>query len=183
MGTPRRKPDSFAKAHCLKLGPMSLPALIDIEASGFGKGSYPIEVGFVDPDGALFCTLVQPQDDWSHWDEEAAALHGIERPLLSTYGKPCAWVAQQLNQRLAGQTVYCDGWAQDYPWLSRLFDAAGSSPSFKLEDVRTLLSEAQALRWHQVVSQVRSELAMGRHRASSDAKVLQIALSRVGATA
>ena len=183
MGTPRRKPDSFAEAHYLKLGPMSLPALIDIEASGFGKGSYPIEVGFVDPDGALFCTLVQPQDDWSHWDEEAAALHGIERPLLSTYGKPCAWVVQQLNQRLTGQTVYCDGWPQDYPWLARLYDAADATPSFKLEDVRTLLNEDQALRWHEVVAGVRSELAMGRHRASSDAKVLQIALQRVGAVA
>jgi hypothetical protein len=160
---------------------MSLPALIDIEASGFGKGSYPIEVGFVDPAGSLFCTLVTPESDWSHWDPEAAALHGIARPLLDSHGKPSSWVAQQLNQRLAGQTVYCDGWAQDYPWLSRLFDAADASPAFRLEDVRTLLSEEQALRWHDVVAQVREELSLGRHRASSDAKVLQIALQRVGA--
>lgn len=160
---------------------MSLPALIDIEASGFGKGSYPIEIGFVDPAGALFCALVQPQDDWSHWDLEAAELHGIARPLLRTHGRPCRWIAEQLNERLAGQTVYCDGWAQDYPWLSRLFDAAESAPAFRLDDVRTLLSEAQALRWHDVVEQVRAELSLGRHRASSDAKVLQIALQRVGA--
>ncbi|MFO1249856.1 MAG: hypothetical protein U1E77_01625 [Inhella sp.] len=40
---------------------MQLPAFIDIEASGFGRGSYPIEVGFVDRDGQLFCTLVQPR--------------------------------------------------------------------------------------------------------------------------
>ena len=160
---------------------MSLPALIDIEASGFGKGSYPIEVGFVDPAGGLFCSLVQPEDDWSHWDPEAAALHGIARPLLQSHGKPCRWIARQLNERLAGQTVYCDGWAQDYPWLSRLFDAAESAPAFRLEDVRTLLSEEQALRWHDVVDEVRAELSLGRHRASSDAKVLQIALSRVGA--
>ncbi len=154
---------------------------IDIEASGFGKGSYPIEVGLVDADGSLFCTLVHPADDWQHWDAEAEALHGIARPLLGTHGKPAAWVAQQLNERLHGQTVYCDGWAQDYPWLSRLFDAAESAPAFRLEDVRTLLSEEQALRWHDVVDEVRAELSLGRHRASSDAKVLQIALQRVGA--
>jgi hypothetical protein len=158
---------------------MTLPVLIDIEASGFGKGSYPIEIGFVGSDGALFCTLVQPPPDWTHWDEQAAALHGIERALLFSHGKPVAWVAEQLNQRLAGQTVYCDGWGQDYPWLARLFDAADTTPAFKLEDLRKLLTESQAERWHSVVTQVRGELAMGRHRASSDAKVLQIALGRV----
>lgn len=160
---------------------MQLPAFIDIEASGFGRGSYPIEVGFVDGAGQLFCTLVLPEADWSHWDDAAAALHGIERGLLSSHGRPSRWVAEQLNQRLAGQTVYCDGWAQDYPWLARLFEAADCSPSFRLEDLRTLLSEAQAARWHQVVAQVREELSLGRHRASSDAKVLQIALQRVQA--
>ncbi len=160
---------------------MNTPAFIDIEASGFGRGSYPIEVGLVDPAGQLFCTLVQPEADWAHWDEAAAALHGIERDLLSSHGRPCSWVAEQLNQRLAGQTVYCDGWSQDYPWLSRLFDAADRSPAFKLEDLRTLLNEAEAQRWHGVVTQVREELSIGRHRASSDAKVLQIALQRLQA--
>lgn len=158
---------------------MQLPALIDIEASGFGKGSYPIEIGFVDGDGGLFCSLVQPEADWQHWDAEAAALHGIERPLLTSHGRPSRWVAEQLNQRLIGQTVYCDGWAQDYPWLARLFDAAERSPAFKLEDVRTLMTEAQAERWHDTVAAVRQELSIGRHRASSDAKVLQLALQRV----
>ncbi|MBB5203231.1 hypothetical protein HNQ51_000524 [Inhella inkyongensis] len=157
----------------------SAPAFIDIEASGFGRGSYPIEIGFVDPQGQLFCTLVQPQADWSHWDEQAAALHGIARELLDSHGKPCDWVAAQLNQRLAGQTVYCDGWGQDYPWLQRLFEAAEQAPSFRLEDLRTLLSESEAAAWHGVVRRVREELSIGRHRASSDAKVLQIALQRL----
>jgi hypothetical protein len=155
---------------------------LDIEASGFGKGSHPIEVGFVDADGGLFCTLVQPERDWTHWDEGAAALHGIERPLLSSHGKPASWVAQQLNAKLAGQTVYCDGWAQDYPWLARLFDAAEAAPSFKLEDLRKLLSEEQAAAWGDTVAKVRAELSIGRHRASSDAKVLQIAMQRLHAS-
>lgn len=160
---------------------MALPAFIDIEASGFGRGSYPIEVGLVDGEGSLFCSLVQPEGDWTHWDEQAAALHGIGRTLLSSHGRPAAWVAEQLNLRLQGQTVYCDGWAQDYPWLARLFDAAERSPAFRLEDLRKLLSEEQALHWHALVTQVRDELSIGRHRASSDAKVLQIALARMQA--
>jgi len=33
-----------------------------------------------------------------------------------------AEVARMLNADLAGQTVYCDGWAHDFPWLALLFD-------------------------------------------------------------
>lgn len=158
---------------------MECPAFIDLEASGFGRGSYPIEVGFVDGAGQPFCTLIRPQPDWSHWDDQAEAMHGITRGVLATYGRPVEWVAAALNERLAGQTVYCDGWSQDYPWLSRLFDAADLTPQFRLEDLRTLLNEAQAARWHATVDRVRDELSLGRHRASSDAKVLQIAVQRV----
>lgn len=43
---------------------MQLPTILDIEASGFGRGSYPIEVGFVAGDGTLFCGLVRPEPDW-----------------------------------------------------------------------------------------------------------------------
>jgi hypothetical protein len=49
----------------------ALPAIIDLEASGFGKGSYPIEVGFVLPEGAMYCTLIQPAPHWRHWDDKA----------------------------------------------------------------------------------------------------------------
>ena len=158
---------------------MTLPALLDIEASGFGSGSYPIEVGFVDGAGGLFCSLINPEPDWQHWDDNAEALHGISRGVLATHGKSAAWVAQQLNERLRGQTVYCDAWAHDYPWLSRLFDAADSAPRFKLEDLRALLTAEEAARWDATVKAVRAELSIGRHRASSDAKVLQVALARV----
>jgi hypothetical protein len=157
----------------------SLPAILDVEASGFGRGSYPIEIGFVGPDGHLFCCLIQPAPEWSHWDASAEALHGISRELLATHGKSPRWVAAQINERLRGQTVYCDGWANDYSWLARLFDHVQMLPSFKLQDVRTLLSEEEAQRWHEVTSQVRAERQLARHRASSDALVLQLALQRL----
>ena len=55
------------------------PPILDIEASGFGPGSYPIEVGFVTSDGKAWCSLIRPESDWRHWDEKAAAMHGITR--------------------------------------------------------------------------------------------------------
>jgi len=160
---------------------MDLPTILDIEASGLGRGSYPIEVGFVAADGGLFCSLVRPEPDWRHWDPAAEALHGISRELLQRHGRSAAWMAEQLNERLAGQTVYCDGWGQDYPWLARLFDAAGQRPRFRLDDLRRLLSEAEARRWHEVTDAVRQREQLTRHRASSDARVLRLALGEVKA--
>lgn len=157
----------------------TLPAILDVEASGFGRGSYPIEIGFVEPGGAVFCALIMPAADWQHWDDSAETLHGISRANLQAHGKPARWVASELNDRLRGQTVYCDAWCHDYVWLARLFDSVDMQPSFHLEDLRQLLSEDEAARWHAALLAVRGEQNLRRHRASSDARVLQLALQRV----
>ena len=51
-----------------------VPACLDMEASGFGRHSYPIEVGFVLGDGQSWCTLIRPAADWTHWDPAAERL-------------------------------------------------------------------------------------------------------------
>ncbi|RZJ13790.1 MAG: hypothetical protein EOP39_00065 [Rubrivivax sp.] len=156
-----------------------LPTILDIEASGFGRGSYPIEIGFSAADGALFCSLIQPESDWVHWDDCAEALHGISRDVLRQHGKPARWMAEKLNAQLRGQVVYCDGWGHDYTWLARLYDAVDMRMGFKLDDLRKLLSEAEAERWKRVTEAVRVRQQIARHRASSDARVLQLALQEV----
>ncbi|KNZ31003.1 MAG: hypothetical protein AD742_19650 [Methylibium sp. NZG] len=157
------------------------PAVLDMEASGFGRASYPIEVGYALPDGQTFCTLIQPAPGWTHWDESAEAVHRIPRAAVLQRGRDVKDVAQHLNEHLGGRTVYCDGWANDYSWLAALFDAAGTRPAFRLEHLRTLLNEREASHWHATKDQVASELRLQRHRASSDARVLQITLQRVRA--
>ncbi len=156
-----------------------VPAVMDIEASGFGRRSYPIEVGCILPDGKSFCTLIRPEPDWVHWDPEAEKLHHISRELAERVGKSALDVAQLLNQQLRGQTVYSDGWANDFSWIGALFEAVEMSPYFKLENLRSLLSEDEAARWHTVKQEVALELGEQRHRASSDARVLQRTLQRL----
>ena len=155
--------------------------VIDIEASGFGRQSYPIEIGFVREDGLAWCSLVRPTNDWVHWDAQAEQLHGISRDTLLLHGRPVAEVAWQLNADLAGRTVYCDGWAHDYTWLGKLFDAADLVPRFKLESVTYLLDEARLARLDAEHRQAFAALGIERHRASSDARALQWALGRLGA--
>jgi hypothetical protein len=158
---------------------LSLPTVLDVEASGFGRNSYPIEVGFVLPDGHTFCTLIRPLAHWTHWDAQAALTHHIPRTLLQQRGQSVAEVAGKLNTDLRGQTVYSDGWAHDYSWLGALFDAANMTPSFRLENLRMLLTEAEAERWHLFKAQIGAERGAQRHRASADARLLQLTYQRL----
>lgn len=160
---------------------LSSPTVLDIEASGLGRSSYPIEIGYVLPDGHAYCTLVQPEPEWTHWDPEAASLHRITRELLQERGLSARDVAKLLNAQLAGTTVYTDGWANDFTWLNVLFEAAGMSPRFKLENLRSLLSDEEADQWHTVKAQIASERGTQRHRASSDARLIQLTLQRIKA--
>lgn len=149
------------------------PIIIDVEASGFGAGSYPIEVGVALPDGQTQCFLVKPEPDWNHWDEDSETVHGIRRPLLMTVGKPVREAAALLNQWLVGETVYSDGWHMDRVWLSRLFHAAGMVEAFRLESLRCIMTEDGMRDWDETRAQVLRELSLRRHRASNDARVLQ----------
>lgn len=160
---------------------LTAPTVLDIEASGLGRNSYPIEIGYVLPDGHAYCTLVQPEADWTHWDTGAASLHRITRELLQQRGLGARDVAKLLNAQLAGTTVYTDGWANDFTWLNVLFEAAGMSPRFKLENLRSLLSDEEADQWHTVKAQIASERGTQRHRASSDARLIQLTLQRIRA--
>lgn len=156
-----------------------LPCVLDIEASGFGRGSYPIEIGFVLPDGTAWCTLIAPDEAWTHWDSDAERMHGISRSLLRRHGRSAHEVAAELNQRLAGRAVYCDNWAHDYTWLARLFDSAAVHPSFRLHHLRELMSESAAEHFDDTRDIVARNLQLRRHRASSDARVLQLSLAQV----
>jgi len=156
-----------------------IPTVLDVEASGFGRNSYPIEIGYVLPGGRSYCTLVRPELHWTHWDEQAAAVHHISRALINERGQTAHSVAHQLNDNLRGQTVYSDGWANDYTWLGTLYDAADMSPSFRLENLRLLLTEEEATRWHAVKAEISRERGVQRHRASADARLLQLTFQRL----
>ncbi len=161
--------------------PDTLPPIIDVEASGFGSASYPIEVGLVLPDGTSYCTLIRPEANWTHWDESAEKVHQVSRETLLKTGRSASEAARDVNAHLRGMTVYCDSWYHDFTWLSRLFDAAECAQAFRLEDIRTLLNEAQAEHWYATRMQVQADLCLPRHRASNDARILQATLGRVRA--
>lgn len=152
---------------------------IDVEASGFGASSYPIEVGCVFPDGSGYCSLIKPEPDWLHWDECAEKIHGISREVLFLHGSTPHRVATDLNEKLSGKCVITDAWYHDFNWIHRLFYATALVPRFKLMDLRSLLDDEKTARWDSVKSDVQAELDLQRHRASHDARILQMTYQRL----
>ncbi len=150
-----------------------IPIIIDIEASGFGSASYPIEVGLVTAGGQRHSMLIKPASDWTHWEASAEAVHGISREILQEYGKPVREVAQALNDLLAGKSTYSDGWVVDKPWIMTLFQSAGMAMQFRLSPLEQLMTEAQTERWDAVKQEVLDEYRESRHRASYDAWIIQ----------
>ena len=149
------------------------PIIIDVEASGLGKNSYPIEVGVALSGSEKYCTLIQPALRWTDWDAEAEKVHRVPRDILETYGRPVREVALRLNELLAAKVLYSDGWVVDKPWLTMLFHAAGVNMEFWVSPLEYILSDFQMEHWHQIKNELIETNNITRHRASADAWLIR----------
>ena len=112
--------------------------IIDLEASGLGPGSWPIEVGLAWVEaGAVrtWSSLIRPEPGWDPeaWDPVAEEIHGITREELAS--APTAWsVATDLLSRVAGRSVFSDAPEYDGRWVRRLLDAQPAPAGLRLLD-------------------------------------------------
>ncbi|NOX82522.1 MAG: hypothetical protein GXP06_05970 [Alphaproteobacteria bacterium] len=144
-------------------------AFLDLEASGLGSASWPIEVGWCFDDGAPETMLIRPAQEWPHeaWDDHAASLHGLAYDVLEASGLVVGEVCARLNQALEGAAVYSDAPDWDGFWLYRLFAAARARQRFSLCDFGDLLCELPP----QTVAAAVAEAKISsphRHRARED---------------
>ncbi len=152
---------------------ISVPPIIDLEASGFGRGSYPIEVGFALEDRQVHSFLIKPAPGWLHWSVEAELIHGIPREQLLEEGLTPREVALKMNDMLRGKTLYSDAWSFDSSWMGRLFDEAELVQRFRIETINKLLTPEQMEIWHDTKNTLWTEMQIIRHRAANDVQVLQ----------
>ena len=158
------------------------PVFLDFEASSLASASYPIEVAWSLPDGAIESHLISPAsiDRWTDWSAQAERLHGISRAQLLAEGQSPVWICRRLNEQLAGQIVYTDAPDYDGAWLDELFSACrGGTPSFTLASADELLVGLLAPRFDNRADTVREFAAMKvevrqrlRHRARWDVEYL-----------
>lgn len=120
---------------------------LDFEASSLAKAGYPIEVGWVAEDGTEEAHLIRPAPDWTDWDAEAAAVHGIARETLVRDGEPHDAVAARMIAALAAHELYASAPSWDGKWLSLLLRAAGHPRhTLRLRDTEIVFIEAARAR-------------------------------------
>ncbi|MBI3563446.1 MAG: hypothetical protein HY080_17215 [Gammaproteobacteria bacterium] len=157
--------------------------LIDIEASGLHRDSYPIEIAIL-VNGKILSWLITPEKSWSHWDVAAEALHGISREQLSKHGQAARYVADAINGAVARTNglLYSDAAAWDAEWINTLYDAVGALPQLHILPLSDLFSEAG----YRLFEQQRDALARSghyrRHRAVQDVKMIYAAYTAVTKT-
>jgi len=118
---------------------MPPPSFIDIEASGLGPGSWPIEVAWTLSDGTAVTHLIRPEPDWDHWDPSAEEIHGISRRQCEAEGRLPGQVWDELWQHAQHHELSSDAPSTDGLWLARL--QRPGDPSIDLFDADRLLME------------------------------------------
>jgi hypothetical protein len=149
-------------------------AFIDLEASGLGSKSWPVEVAWTFTEGPPAAFLIRPDDAWPDeaWEEGAEALHGISRDDLRRNGLGVREVCAALNEALAGTEVYSDAPDWDGFWLIRLFAAGGVRQEFSIHDYGKLVGPIIAGHGEEILERA-ARLAPRRHRAAADVTHLQ----------
>lgn len=150
-------------------------AFLDVEASGLGARSWPVEVGWAFDGGAPTAMLVRPRPEWSSdaWDPKAQALHGLDRERLEREGQDAREVCLAMNEALADAEVYSDAPDWDGFWLFRLFSAAGVRQRFSILDYGRMMRPLVAGESEALFRRV-ARLAPRRHRAGDDARHLEL---------
>ncbi len=144
-------------------------AFIDLEASGLGPASWPIEVGWCFERGKPQAHLIRPAEDWKAeaWDKGAEALHGIPIDKLRKSGRTPEDVCEGLNRALAGVSVYSDAPDWDGFWLYRLYKAAGVKQVFALNDFGAIFAGAAPADKEAAIAEA-ARTTPHRHRACED---------------
>ena len=150
--------------------------VIDFEASGLSKKSYPIEVGITN--GAVHYTaLIKPMSHWAYWEVEAEKVHNIALDEIMKNGEDPLSVANELNSIIKTSKIYCDNIQWDGFWLNALFSDNGISPTFQILDLQDILKTGRQWRLFETkINELEQSGKYSKHRALDDAKVIQSSL-------
>ena len=153
--------------------------IIDIEASGLGNASYPIEIGITN--GAEnYSSLIKPLSSWVDWDLNSAKIHGICRETLVREGKEAFVVAEEVSALLNNQPVYCSNIGYDDFWLEILFKQTNVLQKFVVKNIYDLFEDKPGSldEFNSKKEKLVGSSEFLNHRALDDARVIWLALSQ-----
>ena len=149
---------------------------LDFEASSLSKQSYPVEIGWIDESGQGESHLLHPAPNWTEWDDEAAAVHGISRRTLIERGEAVESVCARLVDLAQTHRLLASAPSWDGHWLSMLLRAAGRPRHLiRLEDTEVAFIEAANARSGDATTLIaaaraKAEAQPPAHRALADAR-------------
>lgn len=147
--------------------------IIDCEASGLVKESYPIEVG-VSFSGDSFGFLIKPDPSWNYWSIEAEKIHNIKKEKLLKEGISCYEAAIFLNNQLRGSTIFSDASEFENFWINKLFNISGVEKMFEIESIYELSFDYERYKY---IKEKISNLTV-THRAENDANIIREAIEK-----
>ena len=152
-----------------------LPVYIDIEASGLGNTSYPIEIAWNDPTGKVTRRLIKPADGWRSWDFAAERIHGISKEEIEKDGVLVGDLCNLIREDLRGVRVYSDAPKLEKFWLDRLFQAGEKNDSPLLVLGVSSIPEIKQICYEKGLYTSFKEAAINElkvtHRADADVKI------------
>jgi hypothetical protein len=102
-----------------------MKVFLDFEASSLSDHSFPVEVAWVFQDGRSESHLIRPAPEWTDWDVEAEAIHGLSRERLAAEGEAHDVVASRMVEALSDHELFASAPSWDGKWLSALLRGAG----------------------------------------------------------
>lgn len=155
-------------------------SIIDIEASGLGPESYPIEIAAYNGVELSYSVLINPDtaEDWSHWDYIAEEdIHGISREFLQEHGEDAFLTVIRMNKVLDGQVLYSDALDSDLFWVRRLYEQVLDRPmTFEMKSIYELFKPEFVDDVRDVMKTLQGDVS---HRALEDCHSIHEALSLV----
>jgi len=147
--------------------------IIDIEASGLGFDSYPIEVAAL-VNGKRKSWIIKPEPDWLFWSSEAEDMHGISRLQLVNEGMRARQVVAELSEFIehSDGILYSDAAYWDTDWIETLYIAVNQLRLFHIESIYELLDDKQSLVFNKNKLKLSKSGKYRQHRAKEDVNMI-----------
>jgi hypothetical protein len=146
---------------------------LDIEASGLGDESYPIQIGYSFEEKGKLVTkefFIKPAEHWEYWDDEAEEfIHHIPRQALKN-GLSIQDACEKLNLDLIGAEIIVDSKEYDVFWLEKLFSEAQVNMGFNIINIDDYLFKKYGVKNDRYEQE--RELHEFSHSAGEDSKVI-----------
>ncbi|SOB80738.1 hypothetical protein SAMN06297144_1212 [Sphingomonas guangdongensis] len=136
-----------------------MKVFLDFEASSLSDRSYPIEVAWAFQDGRSEAHVIRPAPEWTDWDPNAEAIHGMCREWLIRNGEAHDLVARRMVEILGGHELFASAPSWDGKWLSVLLRTAElPRHALRLRDTDDALRETATELLRPVVAPARLDL-------------------------